>query len=137
MVYHGQRLKKNLQWTSFFGGGYCVLKNQSNFTSYKLKLRKKQLGKLFKTAKPEVQESDDYLSGTALFGVKAEVTEILDDNRCKARVTGNDENLCRGEILLVTYEKINFTDEMNYMLVVGDSIYVTYSQFEKKSMNMS
>ena len=70
---------------------------------------------------------------TTLYGLQAEVTEILDNETCCVKVIGNDDNFNEGDTLVVTYSGIHENSEtISKSLEVGDIIAVTYKNYEEK-----
>lgn len=62
-------------------------------------------------------------------GILAEVIEIVENNKCKVEVTGADDNLSNGDIVLVIYNNIRHHSEVtNKQLEVGSSIAITYDK---------
>lgn len=69
-------------------------------------------------------------SGTALFGVSAEVIEVIENGRCEVKVIGEDENFAKDDVIIINYNYVNGIPE-NGSLKMGDIIAITYSSFEK------
>ena len=78
----------------------------------------------------EISDDENGLSGTALYGVSAEVIEVLENGRCEVKVIGEDQNFAIGDIIIINYDHTNGEVEES-SLKTGDIIAITYSIFEK------
>ena len=75
-----------------------------------------------------IVSDENEISSTALYGVSAEVMEVFENERCKVKVIGADQNFASNDIVNVNYDKIV---PENSVLKMGDIIAITYSTYEK------
>ena len=65
-----------------------------------------------------------------VYGVLAEVTEVLSEHQFEAIITGEDVNFSENEVVTVTYE-----DAGEIAIAIGDTVAITYSEFEKSDLS--
>ena len=65
-----------------------------------------------------------------VYGVLAEVIEIQDNGRYEVRITGEDQNFAKDDIVSINYDYVS-NDAGRKDLKIGDTIAITYSVYEK------
>lgn len=65
-----------------------------------------------------------------VYGVLAEVIEIQDNGRYEVRITGEDQNFAKDDIVSINYDYVS-NDVGRKDLKIGDTIAITYSVYEK------
>ena len=65
-----------------------------------------------------------------VYGVLAEVTEVLSEHQFEAIITGEDVNFSENEVVTVTYEDVG-----EIAIAIGDTVAITYSEFEKSDLS--
>lgn len=85
----------------------------------------------------ETPDPSQQTTGPALYlyGVTAEVLEIIEDGYCRVQVSGEDDNFGKGTILFVSYNGIRTntspSEEVDEPLQIGDIIGITYELYEE------
>ncbi|HHV97466.1 MAG TPA: hypothetical protein GXX37_13550 [Clostridiaceae bacterium] len=69
-------------------------------------------------------------TNTPVYGVLGEVVAIKDDGRYDVRITGEDQNFAKGDIVTINYDYVS-NESGNRALKTGDIIAITYSTYEK------
>ena len=69
-------------------------------------------------------DNENELSGTTLYGLTAEVVEVLEDDQYEVKVTGEDQNFAKGDIVIINYYASDGFEDNS--LKIGDIIAITY-----------